>query len=159
MADRRDNAASGLHLVNALRTAQGSAPMDADEVNDEDIADCIANLLHLAAQQELDPEECWDKGWRYYEGDAEEDEVVTPVPGIEAFHGTPVELTPGTILRPGPHLALVHASREKQGAHMWGSKKAGNGPHHVYRVRMSADAVEGFNGVYGTSAEVIEEVR
>lgn len=159
----RDSAAQGLHSLNAVITAQGSPPLDYDEVagdgGAESMADVIANLMHLARQVGHDPQEVLDKGWLYFEGDDEEVEMAQPTPGAIGYHATPAVLAVGDTLRPGPHLHHVFATEDPKDAIGWGRKQAGDRPVHVYQVRMGDDAERGSVGdLYSTTAEVLSEV-
>lgn len=56
-----------LAAVAAVHTYPGR--LSVEQVTEEDLADVIADLLHLAAAADLDVEEVLDHGRRYFEGD------------------------------------------------------------------------------------------
>lgn len=158
---RLDDAANALFALNAARTAAGHPRLLPGEAPEEEIADLIANLLHLARETGHDPEETHQRGWSYFEGDAEGEEHSTPAPGAEGYHGTPVALARGARLRPGPHLHHVFADESPTLAAGYGRTKAGRigYPVHVYRVRFGDDAERDEGGyLYGATATVLEEV-
>lgn len=61
--------------VAAVRAAHPATRrrIHADHVSEEELADVIADVLHLAVAAELDPDEVLEHGRRYFTGDLEED--------------------------------------------------------------------------------------
>lgn len=162
-----DAVREALWVLNQVAEHRGDEPIaldtdlpddDPDEVVIEKISDVMANLLHLAVEAGADPYWMTDRAHSTYEGDAEDADATTHVPNVEAFHGSPAVLTPGTVLTPGPAVHHVFACDELERARDWGKKKAGTGEHHVYRVRMSDDAFTSAGHILACSATVIEEV-
>lgn len=67
-----DCAHAGHAAVNAMREAAGSGPQLRADLTEEDLADTIADVLHLARELGLEPDEVLEHGRSYYEGDLED---------------------------------------------------------------------------------------
>lgn len=81
-----------LAAVAAVHTYPGR--LSVEQVTEEDLADVIADLLHLAAAADLDVEEVLDHGRRYFEGDVTDDTLDTIERPTLTIAPTPAEELP-----------------------------------------------------------------
>lgn len=59
----------GLAAVRAVHLMAPDAPLNPEDVGEEQLADVIADVLHLAVAAGLDPYEVLDHARRYFHGD------------------------------------------------------------------------------------------
>ncbi len=157
-----DNARAALFALNAFHKHQGGQTFTADTVTAEVIADAIADLLHLAdIAADCDARTMHARALRTYNGDRTEADDGHEAPLHTVYHGTPAELTPGTVLLPGEAYAHVFCTDNDASALSWAEKKANvtGGRARVYRVQLGADGWCSRDGEFtATSALILEEV-